>query len=59
MIWLINEWAEIHLRLPLGPLCRDLMELLNVESDPQNTAASYEEVLLSIRKEYFDVLGKP
>jgi hypothetical protein len=36
-------------------LCRDLKELLNVAPDP-DTAARYEEVLLSIQKEYFDVI---
>ena len=70
MIWLINEWAErnrvFHNQIRqyisdcqwarlAEQLYRDLKELLNVASDP-DTAARYEEVLLSIQKEYFDVI---
>jgi len=72
MIWLINEWAErnrvfhnqirqyisdCHWGHLAEQLCRDLKELLNVAPDP-DTAARYEEVLLSIQKEYFDVINR-
>jgi uncharacterized protein VirK/YbjX len=37
-------------------LCRDLKELLNVVPDAE-TAENYENALLSIHKEYFNVMS--
>lgn len=70
MSWLIKEWAErnrtfhnqarqyisdCHWGSLAEQISRDLKELLNVEPD-RDTAAKYEQVLLSIRSEYFDVI---
>lgn len=70
MSWLIKEWAErnrtfhnqtrqyihdCHWGSLAEQISRDLKELLNVEPD-RDTAAKYEQVLLSIRSEYFNVI---
>ena len=70
MIWLINEWAArndvFHNQVReyintcdwsevAKAISRDLKELIKVCPD-QETARSYEKVLLSIREEYFDVI---
>lgn len=71
MLWLITEWAErnrifhnqirqyvshCHWARLAEQVCRDLKELLNVAPD-QDTVAKYENVLLSIQNEYFDVMS--
>lgn len=72
MLWLIKEWAEgnrkfhnkirehvqdCHWHSLAKQICRDLKELLNV-TDDRDTATKYEQVLLSIRDEYFDVVSR-
>ncbi|KAI9773114.1 MAG: hypothetical protein M1840_008235 [Geoglossum simile] len=51
-----NIYPNCHWRRVAEQVCRDLKELLDVAPDP-DTAANYEKVLLSIQKEYFDVIG--
>ena len=72
MLWLIKEWAErnrtfhnqirqhisdCHWPSLAAQVCRDLKELLNV-ADDRETAVKYEEVLISIRDEYFIVMAR-
>jgi hypothetical protein len=72
MLWLIKEWADrnrtfhnyirqyisdCHWSKLAKQLCRDLKELLSVTPDAE-TAKNYEKVLLSIQKEYFDVMSR-
>ena len=71
MLWLIIQWAErkrtlhnqirqyisdCHWPRLAKQLRRDLKELLNVV--PPDTATMYENVLLSIQTEYFDVKSR-
>ena len=72
MIWLIKEWAkrnrtfhnqvrqyisDCHWSSLAEQVCRDLKELLKIADNPE-TAAKYEEVLISIRNEYFIVMTR-
>jgi hypothetical protein len=46
------RWSQVF-----STICRDIKELFQVSSD-RDTASKYEEVLISLRDQYFEVIDE-